>query len=168
MHPLVRLAKEAVETYVWEGRLIAPPPDVPPAAWQQAGAFVSLKVGGALRGCVGTVEPTQPSVAEEVIFNAVRSASEDPRFPPVAPQELPALSYTVDLLTSPEPVAGLEELDPQRYGVIVSNGGRRGLLLPAIEGVETVEQQLAIARLKAGLAPEEPAELYRFEVERYS
>ena len=166
-HPLVRLAKEAVETYVRQGRLIAPPPDLPAEAWQQAGAFVSLKVGGELRGCIGTVEPSQPSVAEEVIFNAIRSASEDPRFPPVATQELPLLSYSVDVLAPAEPVSSLEDLDPQRYGLIVRNGSRRGLLLPAIEGVETAEQQLLIARLKAALAPDEPAEMYRFQVQRY-
>jgi len=174
-HPLVRLAKEAVEAFVLYGRAIEPaevpalsgaegPADLP----EQAGVFVSIRRGGQLRGCIGTIEPTQASLAQEVVHNAIDSATRDPRFPPIAPDELPELSYSVDILSPPEPVASPEELDPKRYGVVVRAGLRRGLLLPDIEGVSTVEEQLAIARAKAGILQDEAAELYRFTVNRYT
>lgn len=167
-HPLTRLAREAVEAWVRHGLLIEaadPPPELP----ERAGCFVSIKtVDGLLRGCLGTIEPSQPTLAQEVIKNAVDAASRDPRFLPVTPDELDGLVYSVDVLSPPEPVDGPEALDPRRYGVIVRNGHRRGLLLPDLAGVETAEQQLAIAMTKAGIAPEEPLELWRFEVQRYT
>lgn len=167
-HPLARLAREAVEAWVRQGLVIEaddPPAELP----QRAGCFVSIKtVDGLLRGCLGTIEPSQPTLAQEVIKNAIDAASRDPRFLPVTPDELDCLVYSVDVLSPPEPVNGPEALDPRRYGVIVRNGYRRGLLLPDLEGVDTVEQQLAIAKAKAGIAPEEPAELWRFEVQRYT
>jgi hypothetical protein len=106
-------------------------------------------------------------VAEEIMANAVRSAARDPRFPPVSPDELGDLEYSVDVLTSPEPVAGESELDPKKYGVIVESGGRRGLLLPDLEGVDTVQYQIEICRAKAGIPANLPVKLYRFEVKRY-
>jgi AmmeMemoRadiSam system protein A len=164
-HPLVRLAKDAVDTFVRFGRVIDPV-DVPPELQRQAGAFVSIKRGHTLRGCIGTVDPVQENLAREVVHNAIDSATRDPRFLPVEAQELDGLSYSVDVLSPPEPVSGPEELDHRRYGLIVRCGLRRGLLLPDIEGVSSVEEQIAIAKVKGGIGPDEPVELFRFTVER--
>jgi len=166
MHPLARLAKETVEGYVREGKL-PQPAELTPEMREKAGVFVTLKKHGQLRGCIGTFEPTQPNVAEETINNAVSSSTKDPRFQPVAAEELPDLTYSVDVLTKPVPVESEEELDPRRCGVIVECGGRRGLLLPDLEGVDTVAHQIDICRQKAGILPDEPLKLYRFEVKRY-
>ncbi|MGC8781827.1 MAG: AmmeMemoRadiSam system protein A, partial [Anaerolineae bacterium] len=122
---------------------------------------------GELRGCIGTIGPTQPTLAHEVIQNAISSATRDWRFEPVGPDELDDLEYEVSVLHPPEPISGPHELDPKQYGVIVQRGGRRGLLLPDIEGVDDVETQLRIARQKAGIGPHEPVKLYRFRVEKY-
>jgi AmmeMemoRadiSam system protein A len=165
-HPLVRLARDAVDTFVRFGRVIDPV-DLPPDLQRPAGAFVSIKRGHTLRGCIGTVEPAQDSLAREVVRNAIDSATRDPRFLPVEAQELGELSYSVDVLSPPEPVSGPEELDHRRYGLIVRNGPRRGLLLPDIEGVSSVEEQIAIAKSKAGILPDEPVELFRFTVQRF-
>lgn len=166
LHSLAKLAKNTVEVYVRNGRL-PQPTELTPEMKERAGVFVSIKKHGALRGCIGTFEPTQPNVAQEVIHNAVSSAMNDPRFLPVTPEELPDLIYSVDVLTRPVPVQSENELDPRRYGVIVQSGARRGLLLPDLEGVDTVEKQLQICRQKAGIGPDEPVKLYRFEVRRY-
>jgi AmmeMemoRadiSam system protein B/AmmeMemoRadiSam system protein A len=167
MHPLVRLAKQAVETYVKEGKLIPVPDNLTPEMKEKAGVFVSLHKHGELRGCIGTFEPCQENVAEETIMNAISSATRDPRFYPVAANELPHLEYKVDVLTKPEPVPDASYLDPKKYGVIVECGWRRGLLLPDLEGVDTVDYQIDICRRKGGIGPEEPVKLYRFEVKRY-
>ena len=166
MHPLVKLARETVESYVREGKT-PEPGELAPEMKERAGVFVSIHKLGVLRGCIGTFEPGKKNVAEEVITNAVSSATRDPRFPPIAPDELGQLSYSVDVLTRPEPVADQSQLDPQRYGVIVEAGWRRGLLLPDLEGVDSVEYQIDICRQKAGISPDEPVKLYRFEVKRY-
>ena len=166
MHPLVRLAKETIESYVRD-RTMLRPKELTPEMMERAGVFVSLKVGGMLRGCIGTYEPEKANVAEEVITNAISSATRDPRFPPVTPGELAELDYSVDVLTTPEPVAGEAELDPKRYGLIVESGGRKGLLLPDLEGVDSVARQIEICRSKAGILPHQPVQLYRFEVKRY-
>ncbi len=166
-HPLVRLARQTVEKYVREGRPPAPPTHPTREMRAQAGVFVSIHKQGDLRGCIGTFEPQQRSVAEEIITNAVSSATRDPRFNPVEPDELPDLDYSVDVLTEPEPVQDESELDPKKYGVIVEAGWRRGLLLPDLAGVDTVAEQLGICRQKAGIGPDEPVKLYRFEVKRY-
>jgi AmmeMemoRadiSam system protein A len=167
MHPIVRLAKETVESYVRSGRLPRPR-ELTPEMRERAGVFVSIKKHGQLRGCIGTFEPTRSNVAEEVMVNAISSATGDPRFPPVAPEELGDLIYSVDILTRPEPVDGPDKLDPRRYGCIVESGGRRGLLLPDLEGVNTVEEQINICCLKAGIDPGEPVILHRFQVRRYT
>ncbi len=162
------LARSAIAAYVTEGRRLAPPPDLPPdLVSRRAGAFVSLKKRGALRGCIGTYEPSEGSLAEEIVTNAIHAATEDPRFPPLAPHELPEVSVSVDVLSPPERCTEAD-LDPRRYGVIVEAGGRRGLLLPDLPGVDTVSEQLRIARLKAGISPDEPCRLRRFTVERHT
>ncbi len=167
MHPLVKLAKKAVETYVRDGQVIEPD-DLTEEMLDQAGVFVSLKIQGMLRGCIGTFEPCHENVAHEVVANAVNSATRDPRFFQVQIHELPALEYSVDVLTKPEPVIDPAELDPKRFGVIVENRGRRGLLLPDLEGVDTVVDQIEICRRKAGIGPWEEVQLLKFEVKRYS
>jgi AmmeMemoRadiSam system protein A/AmmeMemoRadiSam system protein B len=172
-HPLLRLARAAVENYV-RFRARTAPLDLPAELSRPAGVFVSIKNQGQLRGCIGTIDPTQANLALEVVSNAIGSASRDPRFRPIEEEELPDLTYSVDVLTPPEPIDGPEALDPRRYGVIVQSGPYRGLLLPDLEGVDTVEEQLSIACAKAGIScgpsglPEEPVQLYRFEVKRYS
>lgn len=165
---LVSLARRALETYLRTGKIMAAPSDVPPALRVKAGAFVSLKKRGELRGCVGTIQPTKPSLAEEVIHNAIESGTNDPRFFPVTLDELGELELSVDVLSRPEPVVDTKELDPRVFGVIVEKGGRRGLLLPDLEGVDTVDEQLGIARRKAGIRPGEAGvKIYKFTVRRY-
>jgi len=167
MHPLVKLAKQTVESYVNEGKVPEPPDELTPEMKAKAGVFVSLHKSGELRGCIGTFEPTQKNVAREIIQNAISSSTGDPRFPPVAPEELEHLEYSVDVLTAPKPIQNKRQLDPKKYGVIVECGFRRGLLLPDLEGVDTVDYQIHICRNKAGIDPDEPIKLYRFEVKRY-
>ena len=133
----------------------------------KAGVFVSLHKHDRLRGCIGTIAPTTGSIAKEIVRNAVCAATEDPRFDPVTADELKWLDISVDVLGRPEPIDGPEELDVKRYGVIVTNGHRRGLLLPDLDGVDTVEEQIAIARRKAGIREKEPVRLERFEVIRH-
>ncbi len=166
MSPLTRLAKETVEMYVREGKT-PEPKGLTPEMKEQAGVFVSIHKHGDLRGCIGTFEPMERNVAGEIIANAISSATRDPRFPPVAPDELADLDYSVDVLTRPEPVESPAQLDPKQYGVIVESGWRRGLLLPDLEGVDSVDYQIDICRQKAGIGPDEPVKLYRFEVKRY-
>ncbi len=166
MSPLARLAKKTVETFVKEGKT-SKPEELTPEMGERAGVFVSIHKLDELRGCIGTFEPTKDNVAEEIIANAVSSATRDPRFPPVAPNELKDLEYSVDILSKPEPVADKSQLDAKKYGVIVQCGGRRGLLLPDLEGVDSIDYQIDICRQKAGIAPDEPIKLYRFEVRRY-
>lgn len=133
----------------------------------QAGAFVSLHKDGRLRGCIGTIAPTRDNLAQEIIENAISASTRDPRFIPVTADELEYLEYSVDVLSPAEPIDSPDQLDVKRYGVIVSNGGRRGLLLPNLDTIDTVEEQIAIAKKKAGIAPKEPVSLKRFEVVRH-
>ncbi len=166
---ITALARRAIETFVREGHVIENPTVSDPVLGERAACFVSIKTHeGDLRGCIGTIEPAKKSLAEEIIANAVSSATRDPRFPPVAPAELSHLRYSVDVLSAPEP-AQFEDLDPKVYGVIVEDesGMRRGLLLPDLQGVETVRQQVDIAARKAGIAPGAPLKLSRFRVERF-
>lgn len=164
----VRLAKDALEKYIRSGKTLRRPEDLP--EWmtaQQAGVFVSLHKDGDLRGCIGTIAPWYGCVADEIIALAVEAGTRDPRFLPVTADELPDLEYNVDVLSEAEP-ADKSELDAKRFGVIVSTGSRRGLLLPDLEGVDTPGQQIAIALRKAGIRPDEPYRLERFTVERHT
>lgn len=163
----VALARKSLEYYLQHGRPMPEPADVPAELRGQAGVFVSLKKRGELRGCIGTFVPTQPTIAAEIIQNAISAGTGDPRFWPVELDELPELDISVDILSEPERVDSLAELDPHKYGVIVRRGRRSGLLLPMLEGVDTVEEQVAIAMQKAGIKPGEEIELYRFTVTRY-
>jgi len=167
MHPIAALAKETVDTYTKTGKSPSLPADLTPEMKEKAGVFVSIHKKGDLRGCIGTFEPQEKNVAAEIIANAVSSATRDPRFPPVKPEELKDLDYSVDVLTHPEPVPDATCLHPKKYGVIVECGWRRGLLLPDLEGVDSAEYQIDICRQKGGIDPDEPVKLYRFEVKRY-
>jgi len=169
MHPLVELARRAVEEYVKTGSVPEPNVGQDDSMSAHSGVFVCLKKRGDLRGCIGTFLPQHENVASETIHNAVSAATKDPRFAPVTPAELDDIEYTVDVLTTPEPVSSMDELDPKKYGVIVTLGNRRGLLLPDLEGVDSVQQQLGIAMSKAGISPDEAEDVQveRFEVRRY-
>ncbi len=165
--PVIELARKAVERYITEGKIYRPR-KLNAEMRKKAGVFVSIKKHGELRGCIGTFAPTQANVAEEIVANAISSATQDPRFWPVLPDELKELEYSVDVLTEPEPVPGTNQLDPKKYGVIVECGFRRGLLLPDLEGVDRVEEQIDICRAKAGIGSDEPVKLYRFQVKRFA
>lgn len=165
----VQLARLSLETYIREGhRLDHLPADLPDTLTKHtAGAFVSLHLGGRLRGCIGTIAPTSENVAWEIVNNAIAAGTRDPRFSPVRSEELSTLEYSVDVLGEPEPVSSSAALDPKQYGVIVSCGSRRGLLLPDLDGVDTAEQQISIARQKGGIDATEPYTLARFKVVRH-
>jgi AmmeMemoRadiSam system protein A len=163
---LVELARRTIKTFILEKRKIDPPDDV--GVPGKAGVFVSIKKHKQLRGCIGTLLPVTDSVSSEVVENAISAATRDPRFPPVAAEELDELEISVDVLSSPEPVEDITSLDPSRFGVIVRSRGKAGVLLPDLEGIEKAEDQVAIARRKAGIGEDDPVELFRFEVKRYT
>lgn len=164
----VKLARRTIEEYVKTGKMIDVPQDLPRELYdRQAGVFVSIKEDGRLRGCIGTIEASYQSLAEEIINNAVSACSRDPRFSPVEARELEMLVISVDVLGQMEQVASLEELDVKRYGVVVSKDSRRGLLLPNLAGVTSVEQQVTIAMQKAGIGEQETVAVERFEVVRH-
>jgi AmmeMemoRadiSam system protein A len=172
-HPLVKLAQEAIECWIRDGVRIRPPVELAEGMRRRAGAFVTLHLRGQLRGCIGTIQPVYDNVAAEVIQNAISAATRDPRFLPVRRDELAGLNVKVDVLAGPEPVESLEELDPKRYGLIVQSKSdplKRGLLLPDLEGIDTVEKQVHYTRYhKARITdPDEPVEMFRFEVVRYT
>ena len=167
----VRLARQAVEHYVrFSKRLPLPSAkDVPDELFsRRAGTFVSIHEKGQLRGCIGTILPTEPSIASEIISNAISACSRDPRFSRIRPAELPYLEISVDVLGEIEDIDSPDQLDVKRYGVIVSRGRKRGLLLPDLEGVDSVEDQIEIARQKGGIREDEPYSLQRFEVIRHT
>jgi AmmeMemoRadiSam system protein A len=172
-HPFVQLARAAIEAYVREHRRIAPPRELLPELQMPAGAFVSLHLpSGELRGCIGTIQPQRANLAEEIIANAISAATRDPRFAPVALRELAMLDISVDVLSEPLLIESIADQDPKRHGLIVQskrNEWKRGLLLPDLETIDTAEKQLNYTRVhKAGITdPNEPVELYRFEVKRY-
>ena len=166
--PYVKLARHTIETWLRTGELPRVPEELPGELYsRRAGAFVSLKEDGRLRGCIGTTRAVQGSLAEEIMHNAVSACSQDPRFSPVELWEAERLTITVDVLGDTQRISSPDELDVKRYGVIVTKGGRRGLLLPNLEGVDTVEQQIAIAKQKAGISEQEKVALERFEVVRH-
>lgn len=167
--PWVGLAQKTIETYIRTREKISVPQGLPEEMYTtQAGAFVSLKENGMLRGCIGTISPICSCVAEEIIQNAISAATRDPRFYPVKASELSRLVYSVDVLGPTERIQSPDQLDVKQYGVVVSTGRRRGLLLPNLEGVDTIEEQISIAREKAGIRPEETdVVLERFQVVRH-
>lgn len=166
--PFVHLARLSLEAYIETGKHLKSPEGLPEVLTsKKAGVFVSLKKHGSLRGCIGTISPVTESIAKEILHNAVSSGAEDPRFPPVTKDELPELIYSVDVLGEAEAIKDASELDVKRYGVIVTAGRKRGLLLPNLEGVDTIDQQISIAKKKAGIYDNEEYSLERFEVVRH-
>jgi len=196
MHHLLILAKQVVENYIKKGEIISPPEYLPKEfLTRRAGVFVTIEKNlrglprsepkVLLRGCIGTYLPTRINIAEEIIHNAIAAATEDYRFGPIQKEELPFLSYTVYILSEPEPVKDLKELDPKKFGIIVKTGPftypnqenvtfdgvipyKTGLLLPDLEGIDTIEKQISIACQKGGIDPtKEKIFIYRFTVEKY-
>ena len=166
--PYVALARKTVNSYIKDGVIPSVPENLPKEmTTDKAGAFVSIHEHGNLRGCIGTILPTTGCIAEEIIQNAVSASTRDPRFDPITEDELPDLDISVDVLMPPEEIDSKEQLDVKKYGVIVTKGFRRGLLLPDLEGVDTVEDQIAIAKMKAGIGSDERVKLQRFEVIRH-
>ncbi len=164
----VKLARETIIKYVSAGERNTVPAWAPPEMTERkAGVFVSIHKEGRLRGCIGTILPVRGSVAEEIISNAISAATRDPRFDPVRPDELDQLEINVDVLTTPERIESRAQLDVKRYGVIVSSGSRRGLLLPDLEGIDTVDEQVEIAMKKGGIRLGDRITLERFEVIRH-
>lgn len=165
----VRLARETIEKYIARREKNTVPGWAPAEMTERkAGVFVSIHKEGRLRGCIGTIQPVRRSVAEEIICNAVSAATGDPRFDPVRPEELDRLEINVDVLSTPERIESRDELDVKRYGVIVSSGSRRGLLLPDLDGIDTVDEQIDIARKKGGISLRDNITLERFEVIRHT
>lgn len=172
MHPLVKLAKKAVENYIRKGEIISLPSDLPKEFLEKkAGTFVTIKKEGKLRGCIGTFLPTQENIAKEVIRNAIASATKDDRFLPICEKELPYLSYTVYILSLPELIKDLRELDPKKYGILIKTINypqKSALLLPGLEGIDTPEKQIFIACQKGGINPKRDKILiYRFSTQKY-
>ena len=164
----VRLARKSLEYYIEHGKIMDIPDNLSKELLNtRRGAFVTIKKDGMLRGCIGTIEPTKKTLAQEIIQNAVSAGLRDPRFDPISEEELPSLRYSVDVLESPEPISSIKELDVEEYGVIVTKGFRKGLLLPNIEGVETPEEQVSIALKKAGIDEDEDYAMERFRVVRH-
>ena len=164
----VKLARYSLETFVKTHKPAELPKNLPTEMTsRRAGAFVSLHKDGELRGCIGTILPTTANVAEEILQNAISACSRDPRFSPVEVSELDDIVYSVDVLGEPERIFSEKDLDVKKFGVIVENGGRRGLLLPDLEGIDTVEQQISIAKQKANIGAKEKVDLWRFEVIRH-
>jgi AmmeMemoRadiSam system protein A len=172
MNPYVSLTKSAVENYVKEGKVISPSPDLPEELLKKkAGVFVTIEKEKELRGCIGTYLPTKENIAKEIISNAIAAAVQDYRFGPIQKEELPHLSYTVYLLSEPEPIKNIKELNPKKCGIIVktvASPQKSGLLLPDLEDVDTIEEQIAIACQKAGIdLTEEKILIYKFTVKKY-
>lgn len=163
----IKLARASLLYFLGTGQQLPVPKKLPPELIRKAGTFVSLKKNNELRGCIGTILPTEANAAREIIVNAIRAGTEDPRFSPVNLDEVDKLTMSVDILGEPEQITSEAELDPKLYGVIVKQGARTGLLLPRLEGVDSVVEQIAIARQKAGILRTEDIELYRFTVTRY-
>lgn len=167
IHPIVDLAVKSVHYYLRHKKILPCPADIPDELKTKAGAFVSITKQKALRGCIGTITPVEGNLAMEIIRNAVHAAMEDPRFSPVSSDELPHLSFSVDVLTPLEKVNTACELNCKEYGLVLKNEHKQGVLLPDLEGVDSVEEQIRICRKKAGLKSDEPVEMFRFQVKRY-
>ena len=162
------LARQSLEHIITTGKMLPVPNGLEgELSSERAGVFVSIHKNGRLRGCVGTIAPTTQSIAHEIVQNAVSAGLSDDRFEPVAADELPYLDYKVDVLAAPEPITGPDMLDIKRYGVIVTSGFKRGLLLPNLDGIDSIEDQIAIAKRKAGIGDSESVKLERFEVVRH-
>lgn len=168
MHPFVEIAKKAVEEYIRYKKLPPIQKPIPKELEKKAGVFVCLKTKGNLRGCIGTFLPVEENLYNEIIKNAISAATADPRFQSIQPEELREIEYSVDILSEPIKVKDISELDHKKYGILVIKGFKKGLLLPDLEGVNSVSEQLKIAKSKAGISlTDDEVEIYKFTVERY-
>ena len=166
-HPLVTLATRSVKHHLEKSQILPCPDPLPEEMKIQAGTFVSIKKNRLLRGCIGTIQPQYANLAEEIIQNAIKAASEDPRFPPIEKKELQELTISVDVLNPPEKIKRFQFLNVKRYGLIVRNKSRQGLLLPNLENIRTVDQQLKVCLKKGGIKNTDSYEMFRFEVKRF-
>ena len=168
-HPYVKLAVQAAHHFLSEGKPLPCPSPIPDGMNRQSGAFVSIKKkpNYELRGCIGTVVPNQDNLAKEIIQNSVNAAIRDPRFKPVTIEELDQLLFSVDVLTPLEPVDKPEQLNPRQYGLSIKHEGRQGILLPDLEGIDTVQRQIDLCLKKGNIKKNAAYQMYRFEVERY-
>lgn len=170
MDIFVKLARETIEKYIISNELPDPENQPDELLNKKAGCFVSLhnKNDGELRGCIGTILPVYKNIASEIIHNAVSAAVHDRRFSPIKKNDIDNLEISVDVLSEPEAINSEKSLNPKKYGVIVkTHDGRTGLLLPDLEGIDDVSYQIAIAKEKAGISPNEEVFLYRFTVTRH-
>jgi AmmeMemoRadiSam system protein A len=167
VHSCVELALRAIREQIINQKRLDPPDPLPKEMKRRAGAFVCLKIQNILCGCIGTIEPAQDNLAEEIISNAISASTSDSRFDPVTKDKLDYIEVVVDVLSKPETIGNLSDLDPKLFGLIVTSGLKRGLLLPDIQGVENVEQQVAICRRKGHIGDDEELSLQRFTVTRY-
>jgi len=165
----VEFAKSVIEKYIKEGKIPSVPSSLIGIDVEKAGSFVSIKTtNGDLRGCIGTIFPTKNTIVEEIVHNAIAASTQDPRFEPIKRYELNDLVYSVDILHPPEDISSIDELDPKNFGIIViAQSGRQALLLPDLEGVDTVEDQITICMRKAGIPSGESISVKRFKVDRY-
>ena len=168
MHPFISLAQESIITYLATGQILATPANLPPSLQEPGAVFVTIfAANGQLRGCRGTIGPTEPTLADAIVKTAVASATDDPRFPSMTLPETSGMQLKIDLLGPMEPITDIAMLDEKIYGVLIQADDHRGLLLPNIAAVDSVARQLEIVRRKAGLAPNAPAQLFRFTVTRF-
>lgn len=165
--PYVKLARLTIEEYITNKNVLETPSNTPKELLNsKAGVFVSIHKFGSLRGCIGTIIPTTNSIAQEIITNAISASTKDPRFPKITKEELDYLEINVDILGEPEDIDSEDKLNVKEYGVIVTSGIKRGVLLPDLDGVDTVSEQISIAKKKAGIK-DEPYTLQRFKVTRH-
>ncbi|QPJ62901.1 MAG: AmmeMemoRadiSam system protein A [Candidatus Nitronauta litoralis] len=166
-HPLVQLARNAIQHHLDSGKKLVPPENIQSSFSKPTGAFVTLYQDGSLRGCIGSLKPQTQSLAEEVVRNAILAATKDPRYDPVSHSEIDGLTIRIEVVTPPEPVDDISNLDPKVDGLIVRSGKKQGVLLPGIEGIETVDQQEKICRSKGGIKNNENVAYSRFRVEQH-
>ena len=168
IHQIIKLAKDVIQTYITEGVIPPANKDLTKELLGKGVVFVSIKKHGRLRGCIGTIEPNKSNLAEEIAQSAISASTKDPRFSPITTDELGDLTISVDLLSTLETVTDLCQLDPKKYGILVASGDKTGVLLPDLEGIDTVEEQLRIGKKKGNIKPHEKIKIKRFEVKRYS
>ncbi len=175
MNPYVKLAKRAVENYIEKGEIIEIPDDLPKEMMEKKfGTFITIEKNGQLRGCIGTYLPTKENIAQEIIHNAIAAATEDYRFNPIQKEELSSLSYTVYVLEKPELVKDVKGLNPKKYGIIVRTAPinhsmpKSALLLPDLQGIDTVEKQISIACQKGEIdLTHQKITIYRFTIQKH-
>ncbi len=166
-HPYISLAVQSVDHFLNKSERLPCPKNLTPDLKGKAGVFVSIKRKDQLRGCVGTLNPQEPNLAMEIIENAIKAAIKDPRFSPITPQEVPSLNFSVDVIFPMEKIEDPLDLDPKIYGLVVRSKERQGVLLPNLEGVKSIEDQIKICRAKGRIKETDPQELYRFKVDRF-